>query len=214
MNPSNMRALATVIVAATFLAGCQRGGAEKPAAAEAAPQAAQGKEKAKAGEAASASHEKDELKMSADEIAAAGIVTAVLQEKEVSEQLTVTASIEANRDRYASVAPRVSGKVAKVMASLGDQVRQGQALASIDSIEAGEAQSAYSQAATEYGVTKAALDRATKLRADEIIPEKDFLRARTAPRPGPCCRRRRNDAVPWESVSAAATLAGRRRSLR
>jgi cobalt-zinc-cadmium efflux system membrane fusion protein len=176
MNPSNIRALATVIVAATFLVGCQRGGAEKAAAAEAAPPAAQGKEKA--GEAASASQEKDELKMSADEIAAAGIVTAVLQEKEVREQLTVTASIEANRDRYASVAPRVSGKVAKVMASLGDQVRQGQALASIDSIEAGEAQSAYSQAATEYGVTKAALDRATKLRADEIIPEKDFLRAR------------------------------------
>jgi cobalt-zinc-cadmium efflux system membrane fusion protein len=176
MNPSNMRALTTVIVAATLLVGCQRGGAEKTAAAEAARQAAQGKEKA--GEAASASHEKDELKMSADEIATAGIVTAVLQGKEVSEQLTVTATIEANRDRYASVAPRVSGKVAKVMASLGDQVRQGQALASIDSIEAGEAQSAYSQAATEYGVTKAALDRATKLRADEIIPEKDFLRAR------------------------------------
>ena len=176
MNPTNMRALATVIVATTFLIGCQRGAAEKPAASAEAPQTAQGKEKT--GEAASAGHEKDELKMSGDEITAAGIVTAVLQEKEVSEQLTVTASIEANRDRYASVAPRISGKVARVSASLGDQVKQGQALASIDSIEAGEAQSAYSQAATEYGVAKASLDRATKLRADEIIPEKDFLRAR------------------------------------
>ena len=171
-----MRALATVIVATTFLIGCQRGGTEKPAGPAEAQQTAQGKEKA--GEAASADHEKDELKMSGDEIAAAGIVTAVLQEKEVNEQLTVTASIEANRDRYASVAPRISGKVARVSASLGDQVKQGQALASIDSIEAGEAQSAYSQAATEYGVAKASLDRATKLRADEIIPEKDFLRAR------------------------------------
>jgi cobalt-zinc-cadmium efflux system membrane fusion protein len=64
------------------------------------------------------------------------------------------------------------------MANLGDQVKQGQPLASIDSIEAGEAHSAHSQAATEYGVAKAALDRATRLRADEIIPEKDFLRAR------------------------------------
>jgi cobalt-zinc-cadmium efflux system membrane fusion protein len=176
MNPSNMRALATVIVAAALLAGCQRDGAEQPAVPEAAPQAAESKEKA--GEAPSAGHEKDELKLSGDEIAAAGIITAVLQEKEVSDQITVTATIEANRDRYASVAPRISGKVAKVMASLGDQVRQGQALASIDSIEAGEAQSAYSQAATENGVAQAALDRAAKLRADEIVPEKDFLRAR------------------------------------
>ncbi len=160
MKPTTLRALGAVIIAATLLAGCQRGAAKNEASAPPAVL------------------ENAALTLSADDIASAGIVTAVLQRQEVKDQVAVSASIEPNRDRYASVAPRVSGKVAKVMANLGDQVRQGQALASIDSIEAGEAQSAHSQAATEYGVAKAALDRATRLRADEIIPEKDFLRAR------------------------------------
>lgn len=171
MNTTNMRVLAAAIIVAALLAGCQRGGAEQ----KAAPAAVQGKDK---GEAPQAEGERGELKLTGDEIAAAGIKTALLQEQQVRDQIAVTATIEANQDRYASVAPRVAGKVAKVMVGLGDQVRAGQALALIDSIEAGEAQSAYSQAATEYGVAKAAQDRAERLRADEIIPEKDFLRAR------------------------------------
>lgn len=211
MNPTNMRALAAVIIAATLLLGCQRGGAGKPAVPEVTPQGAQSKEKG--AEAPSADREKDELKLSSDEVAAAGIMTAVLREQEVSDQIAVTATIEANQDRYASVAPRVSGKVAKVMAGLGDQVRRGQALALIDSIEAGEAQSAYSQATTEYGVAKAAQDRAEKLHADQIIPEKDFLRARMPPRPGRCCRPRRNGVAHWGSLRAAACQPGNPPSL-
>lgn len=122
--------------------------------------------------------EEKKLELSAQEIDANGVKVAPLQPQEVQEQITVTATIQANQDKLARVAPRVAGRITKVMANLGDQVKQGQALALIDSIEVGEAQSAYAQAASEQGLAKANLDRAEKLYADQIIPQKDYLRAR------------------------------------
>lgn len=118
------------------------------------------------------------LKLSPEEIETAGIKIAPLQEQIVNEQITVTATIQANQDKLARVAPRVPGRITKVMANLGDKVRQGQPLAMIDSIEAGEAQSAYAQAASEHALAKANLDRAEKLYADQIIPQKNYLLAR------------------------------------
>lgn len=118
------------------------------------------------------------LTLTPEEVATSGVRTTVLAQQTFSDQLTVTATIEPDQDRYASIAPRVTGKVAKVLVSLGDHVRAGQAMAMIDSIEAGDAQSAYAQAVTEMTVAKAAAERADRLQADQIIPQKDVLRAR------------------------------------
>jgi len=90
----------------------------------------------------------------------------------------VTASIGANQDRFAHVAPRVAGRLVKVIGNLGDNVRSGQTLALIDSIEVGEAQSAFIQAVSEHALAKAGAERADKLFADQIIPQKDYLRAK------------------------------------
>lgn len=90
----------------------------------------------------------------------------------------VTATIQANQDRLARVAPRVPGRIVKVNASLGNRVKAGQALAMLDSIDLGEARSAYLQAASEAAVAQAGFARAQRLNADSIIPEKDYLRAR------------------------------------
>lgn len=90
----------------------------------------------------------------------------------------VTATIQANQDRLAHVAPRVPGRIVKVNASLGDRVKPGQALATLDSIELGEARSSYLQAASEAAVVQAGFDRAKRLQTENIIPEKDYLRAR------------------------------------
>jgi cobalt-zinc-cadmium efflux system membrane fusion protein len=102
---------------------------------------------------------------------------APLLEQDVSEQLVVTASIGANQDRFAHIAPRVAGRVIKVTGNLGDRAA-GQTLAVIDSVDVGEAQSAYAQAASEHALAKAAAERADKLFADQIIPQKDYLRAK------------------------------------
>lgn len=127
----------------------------------------------------SASHSNEPgLRLSAEELQAAGVKVAPLQEQDVNEQVVVTATIQANQDKLARIAPRVGGRVTKVMANLGDKVDLGQPLALIDSIEIGEAQSAYAQALTEHALAKASVERAEKLYADQIIPQKDYLRIR------------------------------------
>ena len=118
------------------------------------------------------------LDLSDAEIHQAGIKVQKLEPQELANQIVVTATIQANQDKLAHVAPRVPGRVVKVNASLGDKVKAGQALAMLDSIDLGEARSAYLQAASEAAVAQAGFARAQRLNADSIIPEKDYLRAR------------------------------------
>ncbi len=133
---------------------------------------------AKDGKATLAHAKEAGIQASKEEIAAAGIQVVTLQEREVNEQLSVTATIQANQDKLATVAPRVAGRITKVMASLGEKVKQGQTLALVDSVEVGEAQSAYAQAVSEHALAKSGMERAEKLFADQIIPQKDYLRVR------------------------------------
>lgn len=111
MTSLQWRCACTLLLVAA-LAGCGKGQSSTPAAAKQEQHAGQradsASEKGKAAE--SAEHEKGKLLLSAEEIQAAGITVAPLQEKEVSEQIEVTASIGANQDRFAHVAPRRKGK--------------------------------------------------------------------------------------------------------
>lgn len=173
-----------LILSLIALAGCSKDDQSKtgPASQGKAPavQTSQAKD-GKAAPAASAhvEHAKEPgIQVSKEEVAAAGILVVPLQEREVNEQLSVTATIQANQDRLATVAPRVAGRITKVMVNLGEKVKQGQTLALVDSVEVGEAQSAYMQAVSEHALAKAGLERAEKLLADQIIPQKDYLRVR------------------------------------
>lgn len=178
MNSFQSRRTCALLLSMLLLAGC---GKSEPSAKEnqstaVSTQAPADNAKPKA---AGAEHVDGKgMTLSAEEIETAGIKIAPLQEQAVNEQITVTATIQANQDKLARVAPRVPGRVAKVMVNLGDKVRQGQPLALLDSIEVGEARSAYAQAASEHALAKANLDRAEKLYADQIIPQKNYLQAR------------------------------------
>ena len=120
-----------------------------------------------------------QLKLSAAEIETAGILIETLKAQSLIDQVVLTATIRANQDRIAHVAPRVSARIVKVNANLGDKVRAGQPLALLDSIELGEAHSAYQQAQSQFALAQSDFERAQKLKADDIIPEKDYLRARS-----------------------------------
>ena len=164
-------------LSATLLAGC----GDKPAPeqdvsqkTEAENQGTQKSPPEKPGEKAA----EKLLDLSDAEIHQAGIKIQKLELQEKADQIVVTATIQANQDRLAHVAPRVPGRIVKVNASLGDRVKPGQALATLDSIELGEARSSYLQAASEAAVVQAGFDRAKRLQTENIIPEKDYLRAR------------------------------------
>lgn len=119
-----------------------------------------------------------QLVLSDEEIQRAGVEVQELALREKADQILVTAVIRANQDRFAHVAPRVLGRIVDVDANLGDTVKAGQTLAALDSIELGEARSSYLQAVSEAAVAQAGFERAKRLQAENIIPEKEFLRAR------------------------------------
>ncbi|MEW5863456.1 MAG: efflux RND transporter periplasmic adaptor subunit [Pseudomonadota bacterium] len=160
---------------ALALAGCdtegQRAAAEKP-----------GAERQAIGE---PRQEKDEdrghdgIKLTAEEEKAAGIKTEKVDWSPAGDEIVVTGTIQPNLDRLAKVAPRVPGRVVRVLASLGDRVTAGQPLAVLDSIEVGEARSVLAQAEAEAKVAEAAFKRAESLSAESIVPEKEYLRARS-----------------------------------
>lgn len=151
------------------LVGCSGGKAEADAKAAAAqPAAKEGEHGDKSG-----------LKLGAEEAQRAGIQLETLATKSLADSLTVTATIRANQDRIARISPRIEGRITSVSASLGDHVRAGQALASLDSLVIGEAASAWVQAQSSVRVAEADYKRSQALDADEIIPKKDFLRSKS-----------------------------------
>ena len=122
--------------------------------------------------------EKGGLKLSEEEAKRAGLRVEALALQAVADTLTVTATVRPNQDRVARIAPRVEGRITGVSVNLGDQVRAGQALATLDSLVIGEAHSALLQAQAANRVAQADFKRAESLNADEIIAQKDFLRAK------------------------------------
>lgn len=124
-------------------------------------------------------HKDDDLiKLSDEEASRAGVKTETLEEQQLADTVTVTGTIEPNRERIAHVLPRVPGRIVNVTAKLGDKVNQGQTLATIESIEVGEAFSAYAQAAAEADVAARAFERAERLHNEQIIAGKEYQRAR------------------------------------
>lgn len=145
------------------------GGCGDKAAKGAAPAAQEAK--------AEAGKEEKGLKLTPEEQERAGIKIEEAGPKTFADVVNVTAIIRPNQDRIAKIAPRVEGRIVSVSANLGDNVRSGQALAVMDSLAVGEAQSALLRAQSSERVAQADFKRAESLSAEEIIPRKELLRA-------------------------------------
>lgn len=168
--------LATALALAIALTGC--GKPEPVAKPEAeALSTAPAKEATNAHEDAEAA-EAAPIQLSDQEIKEAHLRIEKVSEAEVAERIQLTATIQANQDRLAHVAPRVPGRIVGIAAKLGEHVKAGQPLAHLDSIELGEAHSIYLQAESQHKLAQADFERAEKLYADQIVPQKDFLRSR------------------------------------
>lgn len=116
--------------------------------------------------------------LSPDERRAAGIETARAGRQSIAEELSLTASIQPNQDRLAHVTPPVPGRILRVSAALGDTVRPGMRLATLNSVEAGEARSGYRQAQSDADLARANFERSQRLFDQQIVAQKDYLRAR------------------------------------
>lgn len=126
-----------------------------------------------------AGHAEGPLKLSTEEASRAGVTTEPISPQRLSSSIVVTATIQADQDRVARVSPRTEARILTAPAKLGDRVRAGQVLATLDSVAVGEAYAALVQAQSELRIAETDLRRAEALVKDEIIPRKEFLRAQS-----------------------------------
>ena len=171
--PLRFTGLALALAVALSLAACGKDSAKDEHAAEGAKQAEHVDEKKEEGHKETA----EELTMTAEEAEKAGVKVEEIKSETLGETIALTATIQPNQERVALVAPRVEGRITSVPAKLGDKVKAGQALATMDSVAVGEAHAAWTQAQAELRIAEADFKRAESLVADEIIPRKDYLRA-------------------------------------
>ncbi len=181
MTPGFSRAVTILAIASGVLMGC--GPTDDGAQADAKKQGSTAKGAHKDGDGHDHGKESkgasEALKLSDADIAAAGIKVEPLAEQPVRARIVVPAEIQPNQDRIVHVTPRIAGRIVKAPAALGERVRAGQTLAVLDSIELGEAQSAYLQAASRSATASADFERAEGLNREQIISQKEYLRIRS-----------------------------------
>lgn len=166
-----LTALAIALATALALAGCSEGGTDE--------HSAEGDKHAEnAGEGKKEEHkEGEELTLTTDEAQRSGVKVEEIKTSSIGETIAVTATIQPSQERLARIAPRIEGRVTSTPAKLGDAVKAGQTLATLDSVAVGEAHATWVQAQAELRIAESDFKRAESLVADEIIPRKDFLRA-------------------------------------
>ncbi|QEE27520.1 efflux RND transporter periplasmic adaptor subunit [Terriglobus albidus] len=125
------------------------------------------------------------IKLPVDSPQLARIQTQAASVEQVPQQeLVLPAKIEADPTKVSHIALPVSGRIRQVLVALGDNVRQGQPVLTVDSPDAATAMSAYRQAQSNIAVSKALLakadadlTRAKDLFAHGAAAEKDVFAA-------------------------------------
>ena len=125
-------------------------------------------------------HEEGVVELSPEMLERVKIRTAVVSTRVLPAELLTTGQVDFEQDRLAHVTPRIPGRVDEVQADLGDRIQKGQVLAIIDSIELGQAKSAYLQAKAHEELARQNFEREEGLFAERISSEKEMLAAKAA----------------------------------
>ncbi|HEY0868071.1 MAG TPA: efflux RND transporter periplasmic adaptor subunit [Fimbriimonas sp.] len=104
-----------------------------------------------------------DLKVTEEAMKLAEIRLAPVEARQVADKLEVSGSIQAGGDQLVKITPRVPGRIVRLLAGVGDDVRAGQTLAVIESPDLAAAQAAYRQAVARSAAAKADLKRQKQL---------------------------------------------------
>lgn len=157
-----------VVVAAAVLAGCD--GAETGKSAE----AAEGRAPVAA---ATLVHEGAGVFVPEASPLRQSLKLAAVQPEAVERPISVPASIEADPARLVRIVPPLAGRIVKLHRSLGDTVRAGDALLTLDSADLSAAQSDATKAQAALGLARKNLTRQQTLAEAEIAAQKDLQQA-------------------------------------
>jgi cobalt-zinc-cadmium efflux system membrane fusion protein len=111
------------------------------------------------------------------QIKTAGIAVDNAGPARISSMTSLAGEIKFNEDRTAHVVPRLAGVVDSVSADLGQQVKKGQVLAVIASVQLSELRSELLSAQKRQVLAQLTFEREKKLWQDKISAEQDYLQA-------------------------------------
>jgi cobalt-zinc-cadmium efflux system membrane fusion protein len=95
---------------------------------------------------------------------------------EVSEELRVPGSVGLDERRVARIGSSVTGRITKVLAFRGDEVKNGQTLATLNSTELANGQMQFLTAIADVDLKTRAVDRAKQLLAADVIGSAELQR--------------------------------------
>ena len=125
-------------------------------------------------------HAEEVVELAPEAAARIDIRTGEARRMKLPRVISTTGRVGFDEDTVAHVAPRVSGRVQRVAARLGERVAAGQVLAVIDSIPLGAAKSEYLGTKAELELARRTLEREEGLFEDRITSEQSVLEARAA----------------------------------
>jgi cobalt-zinc-cadmium efflux system membrane fusion protein len=120
------------------------------------------------------------VQLTADQIAAAGIELAPVQEGTLAHRITVPGTIVPNANRIARVSVKLSATVAELRKNLGDGVTKDEVVAVLESREVAGAKSEYLAARLTNELNKDLYERDKQLWDRRVISEQLVLRSRNA----------------------------------
>ena len=118
------------------------------------------------------------VKLSEDEIEAAGIELAVVRSGTIANHIVVPGTIIPHADRIAHVAVKLSGTVLDLRKKIGDSVAKDEVLAILESREVADAKSEYLAARLTNELQQDLFERDKTLWDKKISTEQQFLRSR------------------------------------
>ena len=118
------------------------------------------------------------MTLEAGDLSELGIRVEVAGPGLVENSTELPGEVQVNGDRMAHVAPRVSGVVKEVFASLGDSVRGGQVLAVLESRELADSKADFLASSERLKLADATFRREERLWDEKISSEQDYLDAR------------------------------------
>lgn len=105
------------------------------------------------------------------------LVVTAASEEAVSAAFVLPASVEADPGKLVKVLPPLSGRIVSLNKQLGDEVKAGDVLFTLDSADLAEATSTAAKAQAALVLAKKNLDRLRELDKSEITPRRDFEQA-------------------------------------
>ncbi|MBT9097605.1 efflux RND transporter periplasmic adaptor subunit [Methylovulum psychrotolerans] len=97
-----------------------------------------------------------------------------LGSSQVHESLRLPARVELDQERIARIGATVTGRITETQAVIGQEVRKGERLATLNSTELGMAQSAYLKTRSQLALRQLVANRAKRLFASDIIPKAEL----------------------------------------